>query len=254
MNSGCRETVERLASYADDLLTPGDRAAVEGHLAACPPCRAAATEERGARAILREKADALRQQPLPPGLRSRCEALAREHLAPPSRSSWASRLVPVSLSAILIVFTATAIFSLATARSNALLAAQLTADHATCFRLFAGERSATADAARLEQMLSDRYGWDVHVPPSSPAAGLQLVGARRCLYADGRLPHVMYRVNGRNVSLYILDGVARGDAEVTSLGHRSHIWSRGAATYVLVAPGDAGDLAAVVRYVKEEAH
>jgi anti-sigma factor RsiW len=254
MKSGCRQTVERLASYADELLTAGDRAEVDGHLARCPPCRTAAAQEQGARAVLREKADTLRQQPLPPGLRGRCEALAREHLRPEPARSWATRLVPVSLTAILIVFTATALFSLATQRSNTLLAAQLTADHSKCFRLFTGEASATADAARLEQMLSDRYGWDVHVPPSSPADGVQLVGARRCLYADGRLPHVMYRVNGRNVSLYMLEGVERGDAEVTSLGHQSHIWSRGATTYVLVAPADAGDMTRVVRYVRQEAH
>lgn len=264
MKSGCRPTVERLASYADDLLTPGDRAAVDGHLAACPPCRAAADHERGARAVLREKAGTLKQHPLPPGLRRRCEALAREHLAPAPARRWgaraavalratAPRLVPVSLSAMLVVFTTLAIFSLATQRSNTLLAAQLTADHSKCFRLFAGDGPATAEAARLEQMLSDRYGWDVHIPPSSPADGLQLVGARRCLYADGRLPHVMYRVDGRNVSLYMLDGVARDAAEVTSLGHHSHIWSRGATTYVLVAPSDAGDMTNVVRYVKDEA-
>lgn len=253
MKIDCRQTAERLASYADDLLTPDERAAVDGHLAACPPCLTAAGRERGARAVLREKADVLRQPPLPPGLRSRCEALAREHLRPEPPRHWATRLVPVSLTAMLVIFTALAIVSLATKRSDTLLAAQLTADHSKCFRLFGGERSATADAARLEQMLSDRYGWDVHVPPSSPADGVQLVGARRCLYADGRLPHVMYRVNGRNVSLYMLEGIQRRDAEVTSLGHHSHIWSRGATTYVLVAPSDAGDLTNVVRYVKDEA-
>jgi hypothetical protein len=40
---------------------------------------------------------------------------------------------------------------------------------------------------------------------------------------------------------------------VRSLGHDSHIWTRGATTYVLVAPADAGDMAHVVRYVKDEA-
>ena len=225
--------------------------------------------------MLRDRAATLRREPLPTGLRSRCEALAREHAGPPARG-WAAaaafalrasapraaaalrtsapRLVPVSLTALLIVFTGTALFSLATQRSDTLLAAQLTADHAKCFKLFAGEGSATADAARLEQMLSDRYGWDVHVPPSSAAEGVELIGARRCLYADGRIPHVMYRVNGRNVSLFMLEGVARDDADVTSLGHRSRIWSRGATTYVLVWPVGSGDMTSAARYVMEEAH
>jgi hypothetical protein len=62
------------------------------------------------------------------------------------------------------------------------------------------------------------------VPPSSAADGIRLIGARRCLYADGSLPHVMYRVGGHDVSLYVLDGVARPAADLVSLGHRSHIW------------------------------
>ena len=262
MTSDCRLTAERLALYVDGLLAPRDHAAVEGHLAACQPCRVAALHERTARTVLRDRAATLRQQALPPGLRSRCEALAREHGSPATRGwtgaftlrSLAPRLLPASLTAILIVFTSTALISLATQRSDTLLAAQLTADHAKCFKLFAGEGSATADAARLEQMLADRYGWDVHVPPSSPAAGVELVGARRCLYADGRIPHVMYRVNGRNVSLYMLEGVERRDADVTSFGHRSRIWSRGATTYVLVWPVGGGDMTTAARYVMEEAH
>lgn len=101
-------------------------------------------------------------------------------------------------------------------------------------------------------MLADRHGWDVHVPPSSAAAGVQLIGARRCLYAGGRIPHVMYRVNGQDVSLYMLDGVTRGDAEVLTLGHRSRIWTSGTRTYVLVYPEDAGDMTAAAQYVMRE--
>jgi anti-sigma factor RsiW len=263
MMSDCRRTAERLAPYVDNVLAPVEHAEVERHLSACPPCRMAALAERGARTILREQAPALKAEPVPPGLRSRCEALAREQAR--TRRSWtaraglvlrhaAPRLVPVSLTSVLIVFTAVALFSLATQRSNTLLAAQLTADHEKCFKVFGGPASATADAQRLEQMLNERYGWDIHVPPSSPADGVQLIGARRCLYADGRIPHVMYRMNGRNVSLYMLEGVKRDDAEVTSLGHHARIWTRGATTYVLVSPADAGDLTTGARYVMEEAH
>jgi anti-sigma factor RsiW len=253
MMSDCRRTVERLSPYVDHLLPPTEHADVERHLAICPPCRSAALAESGARTVLREKAPALKVEPLPPGLRGRCEALAREHTRRTSAFAW-TRIVPVSLSAVLVVFTATALFALATQRSDTLLAAQLTADHAKCFKLFAGPESATSDAAYLQRMLLEHYGWDVHVPPSSPADGVQLIGARRCLYADGRVPHVMYRVNGEDVSLFMLEGVVRDAADVTSLGHRSRIWSRDGTTYVLVSPASAGDLTDAARYVMQEAH
>ena len=252
MAGECRETVDRLAPYVDNLLPAEERTSVERHLAVCPPCRTAALAEKGARTVLREKSGGLRSEALPPGLRNRCEALAREHSsrAPARRSTFG--LVPISVTTILLVVAAGIVLSLATSRSNAVLAAQLTADHAKCFRLFATPASPTPDAQQLEAMLLNRYGWDMHVPPSSAADGVQLIGARRCLYADGRLPHVMYRVNGQDVSLYMLPGVSRSDAEVSSLGHRSRIWSDGAMTYALVSPVAAGELGTAALYLMRE--
>jgi hypothetical protein len=55
------------------------------------------------------------------------------------------------------------------------------------------------------------------------------------------------------MSLYVLDGVTRNAADVTTFGQRSRIWTRGTTTFVLVTPADAGDLAAAVRYVMQQA-
>jgi anti-sigma factor RsiW len=251
--SSCRRIAERLTPFVDDALPSEERAEIEQHLDRCPPCRAAAVREQGGRAVVRECAGRLKAG-LPPGLRTRCEALASEQVRRPEPRGWGVRLVPLSLTSVLIVFTAVALFSLATHRSNTLLAAQLTADHSKCFSLFAPAGPAPASAEAVERMLADRHGWDVHVPPSAPDRGVQLIGARRCLYADGRMPHVMYRVNGQDVSLYMLQGVRRDEADLVTLGHRSRIWSRGATTYVLVTPASAGDMTDATRYVMQEAH
>src|SRR5215210_5920864 len=106
MISDCRRTADRLAPYVDNVLAPVEHAEVERHLSVCPPCRLAALAERGARTVLRDQAPALKTEPLPPGLRSRCEALAREHAR--TRGRWLARagralrhsgprLVPVSV-------------------------------------------------------------------------------------------------------------------------------------------------------------
>ncbi len=152
-----------------------------------------------------------------------------------------------------MIFTASAFFSLATRRSDALLAAQLTADHSKCFKLFAPSGAASADARSIERMLAERYGWNVHVPSSSAAEDVQLLGARRCLYGDGLVPHVMYRVHGQDVSLFVLPGTERKADDLVTLGHRSQIWTREGTTFVLVSPADAGDLASASRYVMQEA-
>ena len=73
------------------------------------------------------------------------------------------------LSVILLVFTASAIFSLATRQSDAVLAAQLTADHSKCFKLFVAGNPPVMDAHEVEEMLAREYGWKIHVPPSSTA-------------------------------------------------------------------------------------
>jgi hypothetical protein len=65
---------------------------------------------------------------------------------------------------------------------------------------------------------------------------------------------VMYRTNGQDVSLYMLEGETGGEADVVTHGHRSRVWSRGATTFVLVSPADAGDLETAVRYLMQEAY
>jgi anti-sigma factor RsiW len=249
----CRRTAERLTPYADEALPPGERSEVERHLGDCPPCRQSAVEEQGGRRVMRECAGRLPQPPLPPGLRSRCEALARDHSRVRTAAQWRARLVPAALIATLVIISGLALLSVATRRSGALLAAQLTADHIKCFKVFAPAEA--ADALRVEEELEANYAWDMHVPPSSPENDATLLGGRRCLYADGTVPHLMYRAAGAApVSLFRIEGETREEADVTTLGHRCRIWSRGGNTYVLVAPESASsETARLARYVREEA-
>ena len=247
----CQRIADRLAAYVDGLLPSDEHGKVERHLGACPPCRTAEQRERVAHDVLRSQAGELSAMAPPPGLRTRCEALARDHASRSVPGALFSRFAP--LTAVMTLVIGFFLFSLATHRSDTVLAAQLTADHAKCFRFFADSRSPGADARRVEQMLKGRYGWDVHVPPSSAASGIRLMGARRCLYADGSLPHVMYDAGGHDVSLYVLDGASRSAADLVSLGHRVRSWTIGTRSYVLVWPVAAGDITPAVRYVMAEA-
>lgn len=258
----CRSTIDRLTAYVDGQLSSAECADVDRHLNACEPCRRLAAAERGGQSVLRHTASRLRNASLPPGLRTRCEAIAREQIALRSQpgsarairgllTNWRSTLVPTVLGVIFLVFTASALLSVATRRSDAVLAAQLTADHSKCF-LLSGADGPT-DSHDVERMLSTHYGWSIHVPPSSAAVGVQLIGARRCLYADGAVPHVMYRANGHELSLYVLNGVTRKAADLVSWGHRSRIWSRNEKTYVLVSSGGDG-LPDATRYMMSEAY
>jgi anti-sigma factor (TIGR02949 family) len=255
----CQRICDLLAQYADGTLSDAERAEVQRHLDACPPCQAIAGKECGARQLLRACAERLRTEPVPPGLRSRCQALS---CSPQAGHSWFRPAVKFAIAALLIIFTGS-LLAIVTRQSDALLAAQLTADHMKCFGFFRPDPGTTMDAAQVERMLMERFGFDVHVPPSSDAGGapgagaqanrVELVNARRCLYADGRIPHLMYEANGQDMSLFILEGESREPAELTAFGHHTRIWSRGGNTFVLITPAADNSVAAAAQYVADQA-
>ena len=246
----CTEANARLAPYVDGTLPPGERDAVERHLHDCPPCKEEALDEAAGRRLLRDGAPRLRTTEVPPEFRTRCQALA--HAQCTRGAKWRSSAVLLGCAAGLILATAAAIAYVATQRSNTVLAAQLARDHAGCFgdlRTSGG----LVDARSIEQMFESRYGLDVHVPPSSPADDMQLLEGRRCLLMHGGAPHLLYRVNGQDVSLYVFEGVSRPDGDVTVFGSRTIVWSRGANSFALVASATS-DVSRAVAYVRAEAH
>ena len=246
--SDCRRTAERMTPYVDGSLPADERADVDRHLGQCRSCERAVAEAQGGHQVLRSAAGRLSPPPLPPGLRSRCEAAARAHLPP--AATWLQRLTPLAAAAGIILATALAVLALASRQSNVLLAQQLTLDHVKCFRLFA-DPEAHLDPHLAEEQLRG-YGWHVRVPPSSAANGVTFVGARRCLYTSGTIPHMMYTFNGEEMSLFVLPGEQRQDAVLDTLGHRSRIWADNGSTYVLVAPRETASLEQAAQYLRQQ--
>src|SRR5215203_4862113 len=147
----CRRTVEQLAPYLDGELSQSARADVERHLGDCPPCRRVATAASGGREVLRGRATTFREAPLPPGLRSRCEALAKPGGARSPRRRW----LPALAVAALVIATGLTVLALETRRSGALLAAQMTMDHLKCDHLFTSLEMMPMDAHAAEALFSN---------------------------------------------------------------------------------------------------
>ena len=252
MSSDCRQICEWITSYVEGGLAAPVRSDVERHVAACSPCRGRLVKEQGARSALRQCAEGLTNPALPPGLESRCRALAREQAARAGVSGW-RRMVPLAVAAVLLLALGVGVLPSLTGRSTSLLAAQLTADHVKCFAVFTPRETTGADAQAAEQQLAS-YGWRMHVPPSSPRDGLKLLGVRRCLYAQGQIPHVMYEAQGKPISLFKLAGNTRPASVVSSFGHECRIWQRDGETFVLVGPKDTGEeMERIHEYVEREA-
>lgn len=256
----CREVEDKLAAYVDGTTRSMDVAA---HLDTCDACRASAHAQTVARTVL--KARAAQLSPIaPPGLRTRLRALADERAsarqaAVADRSdalvlSWTGRLSAFAAAAMVVLTLGAILLPVATVRSTALLAAQLALDHLKCFTIDGDADGQPIRKAAAEATLQHDFDLSVTVPESVPSERLELMAVRRCLYGDGRAAHLMYRVNGEPVSLFILPGLTRPAADLSLFGHDEAVWTQGDRTYMLVARGGTrNDLARVASYLRNEA-
>jgi anti-sigma factor RsiW len=239
--SSCRTIDPLVTPYVDGEIADADRRAVDEHLRQCPPCHSRVTSERAARETIRTCRVALADEPAPASLRAKCGAIARlkaralEEAGARgfSRASWRSRIVPFALAASLLLVIASALLYQLTAGSTRVLAAELTADHVKCFAMNAMLGTHDLPTA-VEGTMASSFGWNMRLPANPASVGLELVGARPCLYGEGKIAHVMYRHAGQPVSLFMLPKDARAPALVSVLGHQARIWCVGDRTFVMI--------------------
>ena len=258
----CREVEEKLASYVDGAAN-GNAAAIAAHLDTCDACRQFAHAQSVARTVL--KARAAQLSPIaPPGLRTRIIAntagLRSEATTSDANEAsrailaWTGRLTAFAAAAMVVLTLGAVLLPVATIRSTTLLAAQLALDHLKCFTIEGDADGAPIAEQQAEATLSREFDLIVKVPPSLAAEKLELRAVRRCLYGDGRAAHLMYRLDGEPVSLFIVPGLSRPAAQLSLFGHEQVVWTHGDRTYMLVARGGAADrLARVASYLRIEA-
>lgn len=237
----CREIHLLITPYVDGEITATQRAMVDAHLSACPPCRQRAGAETAARETLRSRGC----QPCAPDyLLKRC----RKAATPMGRLTYTYSPASLSMFAAVVVIAGGVSVYGVTRLSPTVLAAQLTLDHMKCFALHAS--TLPVDAGATEDQFAERYGWRLHVLTAPASDGLQLVGVRRCFCGEGPAVHVMYRHHGEPVSLYVLPHATGSSAMMEVFGHEAVIWTKQDTTFVLLgkeAPASLRQLAADLR-------
>jgi anti-sigma factor RsiW len=256
----CSEVQNLLPSYVDGLASSKEAAIVE-HLETCGACRELAHAQSVARAVLKARAAQLAPM-APPGLRTRIIANMPPEPAAPKRSeggsepvlAWTGRLTAFAAAAMVVLTIGAVLVPVATVRSTAVLAAQLALDHLKCFTIDGDADGEPIPAAQAEATLKQEFDFTVTVPASLAAENLELMAVRRCLYGDGRAAHIMYRLNGEPMSLFIIPGMVRPAAELSLFGHEQVVWTAGDRTYMLIARVTTRDnLARVASYLQNEA-
>jgi anti-sigma factor RsiW len=250
----CRGVEDKLASYVDGTARAELGQAIKAHLETCGACRQLAHAQTVARTVL--KARAAQLSPVaPPGLRTRIVANMPEEFrhARPQGLIW-TRLSAFAAAAIVVLTLGAVLLPVATIRSTTLLAAQLALDHLKCFTIEGDADGQPIAKEQAEATLRQEFDLIVAVPPSLAAEKLELMAVRRCLYGDGRAAHLMYRLDGEPVSLFIVPGLARPAAELSLFGHDQVVWTQGDRTYMLVARGgNRNQLSRVASYLRNEA-
>jgi anti-sigma factor RsiW len=193
----CSDFDPLFTPFVDGQLDETERAGVEAHLEACPPCRDRAVAEQTVREVVRTRAEALAER-ASGALVARCaetqepDARSSRLAGVFGRLSTPSRWVPLSAAATLLLAIGGVFVAGQNERLDAAFAAQMAIDHTRCFessQLEPGLLSATA----VEVSFQRDQGWNVAVPAVD---GLELQDARRCEYAHGGMAHLLYRRDG----------------------------------------------------------
>jgi anti-sigma factor RsiW len=245
----CHQIDPLVTPFVDGDINPADRSLVDRHLQACGACRGRVHAEQAVHALLRARRSALGGSAVPPELRARIASLAGSKAAAPAGRPWRAFVMPLALAASLVLVVAGAFVYEATARSTQLLAAELTADHLKCFRVINNVLGTHQDPQAVESSMASGFDWQMHLPEHAEQIGLELVGARPCLYGEGLAAHIMYRHNGHPVSIFMLPRSARDEELVEVMGHQASIWSIGNRTFVLVAREPRADVERMTSFV-----
>jgi anti-sigma factor RsiW len=270
--------------FVDGELPDHDRRAVEDHLRVCAPCHSRVSAERAVHDLLRARRAGLCRTEAPDALHLRCAELVHratgrttaEHAEiaeltnrqtaqnqnprtrtpnpePRTPNAITSRFAPFALAASLVVVVGGAFVYQATDKSARVMAAELVADHAKCFAMNSALGTHQA-ASIVEQSMAASFDWRMHLPDQPASIGLELVGARPCLYGEGRIAHIMYRHQGRPVSLFMLPHTMRAEEFVEVLGHEAAIWCANNRTFVLVAREPRRDVEQIASFVQASLH
>ncbi|MCC7242736.1 MAG: zf-HC2 domain-containing protein [Acidobacteria bacterium] len=229
----CSDIQPQLAAYADGELPPALQGLIEAHLDGCAGCRHEAAVQATMRQALAAHGSEL-SVAAPPWLRTRIATQIAPEGPAAGGVGWRTRLSAVAAAAIVVLAIGAVALPVVTSRSTVVLAAQLALDHLKCFTIDGHETGKTLTVADAESELRAEYGWSLTVPPTAGAFDARLVAVRRCLYGDGRAAHLLYRLNGSPVSLFILPGLERPSEELALLGQAELVWTAEGRTYMLV--------------------
>src|SRR5262249_47944735 len=266
----CHSIDPLVTPFVDGQLAAADAQAVEEHLRVCAPCHSRVAAERAVHDLMHARRATLCRVDAPDALHHRCASFASRNSQLSTHNSQRStdsalpstpnpeprtgtRLVPYAMAASLVIVVGGAFVYQATDKSARVMAAELVADHAKCFALNSA-LGTFQSASVVEQNMGAAFNWNFHLPKGPGREGLELVGARLCMYGKGKIAHIMYRHQGSPVSVFMLPKTMRTQEFVEVLGHEAAIWCADNRTFVVVAGEPRPNVEQIAAFMQASLH
>lgn len=243
-----------LQAYCDGELEVSKMLEVEAHLEACPSCRQTAEAERAFREHLRAK---ITPEPVPPHVEERLISAINDldrqgrSSAPPLEGRRA-RSLAVAASVLLLALGGVLGYLIGGRTSPFMpspVLAQLVGEHMRSTQLESPVELRSGNTQQVAFWLQGRIEHPILVPDYNPM-GIQLLGGRVFQLADRRVASVVYKKEGKMLSLFALSGTgykgllisleeARRQGQVflafESEGQQMLLWGQGEMVYALVS-------------------
>jgi anti-sigma factor RsiW len=243
-----------LQAYCGRELDVAKMLEVEAHLEACPACRQTVEAERVFREHLRAM---VAPEPVPPHVEERLMSalndLDRQGLSgAPHPEGRRARSLAVAASVLMLALGGVLGFLIAGRTSRFMpspVLAQLVGEHMRSTQLERPVELHSGNTRQVAFWLQARIEHPILVPDYDPM-GIQLLGGRVFQLADRRVASVVYKKDGKMLSLFALSGTgykgllvaleeARKQGQVflafESEGQQMLLWGQGEMVYALVS-------------------
>ena len=194
----CADVSNRLYAYVDDTLPGTERRVVEAHLNGCARCRQELAEIQAVETQLRAL---WRASPAPSADLWR---RARAKIRPPAAAPRRPRRAVLVLAGAMVAAVAIGIGWRAIDIGG--IEERVVVEPMEELRAYVDSRRpldvATTDMAQLRQWFRDKV--DYALPEPRTEAGVRLTGGRLCFFLDRRIASLMYKSDGRVLSLYVI--------------------------------------------------
>ena len=237
--SDCASIDPLITPYVDGDIDAAARRQVDDHVRRCPPCHSRVTAERAVRELMRVKRAEIAADAASETLRARCAALRAAACRRPRAG--AVRLARAHEAARDCGGRRPRRRRRVRLRGHGSLDARARRRAHGRSRQVLRRRQRAARHEPRRRGRRARDGVDVRLADArarAAGAGLELVGARPCLYAKGLAAHLMYRHHGQPLSVFMLPQLSRSgkpDERVDVMGHEAAVWSQDGRTFVLIA-------------------